>query len=33
MLLCEMEPILNQLERPPVTYPREALSHGYDPHL
>ena len=33
MLLCEMEPVLNQLERPPIIPPREALSHGYDPHL
>ncbi|KAE9366198.1 hypothetical protein N431DRAFT_549163 [Stipitochalara longipes BDJ] len=33
MLLCEMEPVLNQLERPLITPPREALSHGYDPHL
>ena len=33
MLLCEMEPVLNQLERPPLSPPREALSHSYDPHL
>jgi len=33
MLLCEMEPVLNQLERPPIVSPREALSHSYDPHL
>lgn len=33
MLLCEMEPVLNQLERPPIKLPREALSHNYDPHL
>lgn len=33
MAICEMEPVLNQLERPPVSTPREALNHNYDPYL
>jgi hypothetical protein len=33
MAICEMEPVLSQLERPPVVAPREAHNHGYDPFL
>ncbi|KAF4633485.1 hypothetical protein G7Y89_g4628 [Cudoniella acicularis] len=33
MAICEMEPVLSQLERPSVTVPPEAYSHGYDSNL
>jgi hypothetical protein len=33
MAICEMEPVLSQLERPPIATPREAYNHNYDPLL
>ncbi|KAH7330116.1 hypothetical protein BKA65DRAFT_51346 [Rhexocercosporidium sp. MPI-PUGE-AT-0058] len=33
MAICEMEPVLNQLERPPIVVPRQAHSFGFDPFL
>lgn len=33
MAICEMEPVLSLLERPPIHTPTEAHSHGYDPNL
>lgn len=33
MMISEMEPVLNQLERPAISSPREAHNHSYDPHL
>lgn len=33
MAICEMEPVLSQLERPTVAPPREAHCHDYDPLL
>jgi len=33
MAICEMEPVLSQLERPTVGPPKEAYNHNYDPYL
>lgn len=33
MAICEMEPVLNQLERPAITLPKEAHAHAYDKNL
>lgn len=33
MAICEMEPVLNQLERPIIALPRETQTHPYDPYL
>ncbi|KAH8659259.1 hypothetical protein BGZ60DRAFT_544304 [Tricladium varicosporioides] len=33
MAICEMEPVLNQMERPAITLPKEAYAHPYDKNL
>jgi len=33
MAICEMEPVLSQLERPKVSPPKESYNHNYDPYL
>jgi hypothetical protein len=33
MAICEMEPVLSQLERPDIQIPSQSFSHGYDPYL
>lgn len=33
MLICEMEPVLSQLERPDIQIPLNLIAHGHDPYL